>query len=128
MHSETPDLADSEADIADDRLLSVVQGELEAVNKRSDKKLLFALALNLVVVVLFERVNIKRVWLNLLEVSVMVAIIGGTIYSAVWQKQRIAARHGLICTACGYRPGVFMILSAATTQRCCKCRSPLPVL
>jgi hypothetical protein len=127
VHPEEP-LDDRETDIADDPVLRVIQGELHAINKRSDVKLLFALAINLIVVALFGQLNVKNVWLDVLEAVVVIAIIGGTIYSVMRQKQRVAVRHGLICSVCGYRPTVFMILSAATTQRCHKCKSPLPVI
>jgi len=118
------------ADKALDPLLSAIQGELHAINKRSDMKLLFALALalNLIAIWLFGRLNIKSAWLDVLEAVVVFAIIGGTIYSVVRQKRSVAARHGLICSVCGYQPSVFMILSAATTQHCQKCKSRLSVI
>jgi hypothetical protein len=128
MHFEEPNLDDRETDIDDDPLLSVIQGELHAINKRSDMKLLFALALNLIVIWLFARLNLKSVWLNVLEAVVVFAIIGGTIYSVVRQKRGVASRHGLICSMCGYRPNVFMILSTSTTQQCQKCKSRLSVI
>ena len=128
MHPQEPELDDTETDIADDPLLSVIQSELHAVNKRSDIKLGIAIFLNLIVVALFGRLNFKSGWLDLLEAVVVVSIIGGTIYSVVRQKQRVAERHGLACPVCGYRPKVFMIMSAAMTKRCRKCKSPLPVV
>jgi|SRR5262245_12403381 len=128
MHREEPNPDDREADIADDPLLNAISGELHAINERSDMKLLIALALNVAVVMLFARLQIKSMWLDLVEAAVVVTILGGTIYSVVRQKQRVAARHGLVCSMCGYRPGVSMILSAATTQRCRKCGSPLPIV
>jgi hypothetical protein len=128
MHREEPNVDDKETDIADDPLVNAISGELHAINKRSDMKLLIALALNLAVVVLFARLHIKSMWLDLLEAAIVVTILGGTIYSVVRQKQSAAARHGLVCSVCGYRPGVVMILSAATTQRCRKCGSPLPIV
>jgi hypothetical protein len=128
MHSEEPNLDDTETDIADDPLLSAIQGELHAINKRSDMKLLFALALNLIVIWLFGRLNITSAWLDVLKAVVVFAIIGGTIYSVVRQKRSVAARHGLICSVCGNEPNVFMILSAATTQHCQKCKSRLSVI
>jgi hypothetical protein len=123
---DNPD--DRETDVADDPLLSAISAELHAINKRSDMKLLIALALNLATVVLFSRLHIKSMWFDLLEAAVVVTSIGGTIYSVVRQKQRVAGRHGLVCSACGYRPGASMILSAATTRRCRKCGTTLPVV
>jgi hypothetical protein len=128
MHREEPNPDDRETDIADDPRLDAISGELHAIIKRSDMKLLIALALNLAVVVLFARLQIKSMWLDLSEVAVTIGILGGTIYSIVRQKQSVAARHGLVCSVCGYRPGVSMILSAATTRRCRKCRSSLSVV
>jgi hypothetical protein len=126
LHREEPNPDDREADIADDPLLNAISSELHAINKRSDMKLLIALALNVAVVMLVARLQIKSMWLDLVEAAVVVTILGGTIYSVVRQKQRVAARYGLVCSVCGYRPGVSMILSAATTQHCRKCGSPLP--
>lgn len=128
MQREERNRDDRETDIADDPLLRAINGDLHAINKRSDMKLLIALAMNLAVVVLFARLHIKSMWLDLLEAAVVVAILGATIYSVVRQKQRVAARYGLVCPVCGYRPGVSMIMSAATAQRCRKCGSPLPVI
>jgi len=128
MHREEPNPDDRETDIADDPLLKAIRGELHAINKRSDAKLLIAIALNLAVVMLFAQLHIKSMWFDLSEAAMVVTIIGGTIYSVVRQKQYVAVRHGLVCSVCGYRPGVTMILSAATTQRCRKCGSPLPIV
>jgi hypothetical protein len=128
VHREELNPDDRETDIADDPLLNAISGELHAINKRSDMKLLIALALNLAVVVLFARLHMKGMWVKLPEAAVVVAILSGTIYSVVRQKQRVAGRHGLVCSVCGYRPGVSMVMSAATTQRCHKCGSPLPIV
>jgi uncharacterized protein YqhQ len=128
MHSEEPNFDDRETDIADDPLLSAIRGELHAINKRSDMKLLFVVVLNLISIWLFVRLNIKSAWLDVLEAVVVFAIIGGTIYSVVRQKRSVAARHGLICSVCGYQPNVFVILSTATTQHCQKCKSRLSVI
>jgi hypothetical protein len=128
MPRKAPDPDDKETDIADDPLLSAISGELDSARKQGDRSLFIALALALAVVLLLSRLQIKSVWLDLLQLSVLASIIGGTIYSVVRQKQRVAARHGLVCPACGYRPWVTMILSAATTHRCSKCGSSLPVV
>lgn len=128
MHREEPISGDRETDVSDDPLLKTISSELNAINKRTDMKLLIAIALNLAVVVLFAHLQVQSMWLDLLEAAIVVTIIGGTIYSVVRQKQQVAIRHGLVCRVCGYRPWVQMIMSTATTQRCHKCRSSLPVV
>jgi DNA-binding MltR family transcriptional regulator len=77
MHREKLNPDDRETDIADDPLLNAISRELHAINKRSDMKLLIALALNLAVVVLFARLHIKSIWFDLSEAAVVVTIIGG---------------------------------------------------
>ncbi len=47
VQPEEPNLDDRETEIADDPLLGVIQGEFHAINKRTDVKLLFAVAINL---------------------------------------------------------------------------------
>ena len=128
MYRQEPNPDDRETDIADDPLLKKISSELHAINKRSDIKLLIALALNLAIVALIAQFHIKSIWLDLLEATFVVMILGGTIYSVIRQKQNVAARHGLACSVCGHRPGVSMILPAATTKHCRKCGSSLPVV
>jgi hypothetical protein len=83
LHREEPNPDDREADIADDPLLNAISSELHAINKRSDMKLLIALTLNVAVVMLVARLQIKSMWLDLVEAAVVVTILGGTIYSVV---------------------------------------------
>ena len=128
MNRQEPNPEDRETDIVDDPLLRAISGELHAINKRSDTKLLIAIGLNLAVVAMFAQFHIESIWLDLLEAALVATILGGTIYSVVRKKQSVAARHGLVCQVCGYRPGVSMILSTATTRRCRKCGSSLPVV
>jgi hypothetical protein len=118
---------DREFDIHDVPLLRVIDSELHAINKRTDMKLIVVLALSLAVVVVLTRLHIKSMWLDVVEAVVVVMILGGTIFSVVLQKRRVAVRHGLVGTTCGYGPGPSMIMSAATTQRCRKCRARLPI-
>jgi len=128
MHPEEPNPDDREAEIADDPLLSTIQGELHGINKRNDVRLLLVLALELIVVYVFKRLNINSVWLDMLEAVILISIVGGTIFSVVRQKRRVATRHGLVCSACGCKPKAFMIMSAAMTRRCRRCKSPLLVV
>jgi hypothetical protein len=118
---------DKEGDIADDPLVYAVHLELQSINKRSDNRLLIALAISGALVWLVAQWKMKNVWIDVLEIAVIMAIVLGTIYSAIRQKQIMAVRHGLVCSHCGNRPWVAAILSAATTRHCAKCGAPLNV-
>jgi hypothetical protein len=114
-----------EGDIADDPVVHAVYLELQSINRSSDRRLLIALAISLGLVLLASYWKIKSVWLDALEVAAVLTIIIGTIYSVVRQKQNVAVKHGLVCSNCGNRPRVQMILSAVTTRRCGRCGAPL---
>jgi hypothetical protein len=118
---------DEEGDIADDPLVYAIYLELQSINKRSDKMLLVALVISCGLVLLIAQWKIQNVWIEALEATVVLAIVIGTIYSVVRQKQNIAIKHGLVCSNCGNRPRVQTIISAATTKRCSKCGLPLNV-
>ena len=125
MRPNKPDPDDEEGDIADDPLLSAIHNTLEAIDKRGDLRLCLVLIPAAIAAVALKMMKIESRWLDLLEGAVVIGAIGGTIYSAVRQKRRVAVRHGLVCPACGYRPQVFRVLSAAMTERCGKCNAPL---
>jgi hypothetical protein len=118
---------DEEGSIADDTFVYAIYLDLQSVNKRSEKRLLIALAISCGLVWLVSQWKIKNVWIDVLEVAVVLAIVIGTIYSAVRQKQNIAIKHGLVCSNCGNRPWVTAIMSTATTKHCSKCGEPLHV-
>ena len=128
MHPKGPDLDDEDGDLADDPLLRRINRKLESIDERGDLRLGLVLVPAAIAAVALQMMNIKSVWLDMLEVAVVIGAIGGTIFSAVRQKRRVAVRHGLVCQACGYRPPVFRILSAAMTERCSKCNAPLRVV
>jgi hypothetical protein len=128
MTREAASPYDRESDIHDVPLPRVIDSELHAINKRTDTKLIIALALNLAVVVVFARLHIKSLWLDVVEAAVVVTITGATIFSVVARRRRVAQRHGLVCSMCAYAPsGESSIISAAITQRCRKCRARLPI-
>ena len=118
MAPQDPHSDDDDTDISEDP-------ELHAIDKRNDIKLLVALALSVAVVFMLARLHVEGLWVNTIEVMFIVALLGGTIYSTIRQKQKVAARYGLVCARCGYQPWPSTILSAATTQRCRKCGSRL---
>lgn len=118
---------DEEGDIADDPLTRAIFLELKSVDKRNDRRLLIALAINCGLVWLVSQWKNRTVWIDVLGAGVLLVIVVGTIYWAIWQKQRIAIKHGLVCSNCGDRPWVQMIMSTATTKRCSKCRGRLNV-
>jgi DNA-directed RNA polymerase subunit RPC12/RpoP len=125
MAPQDPHSDDDCTDISEDPELNAIQLQLHAIDKRNDTRLLVALAVGLAPVALLTRLHVEGLWVNTIEVLFVVALLGGTIYSAIRQKQKLAARHGLVCARCGYLPWPSTILSAATTQRCRKCGSRL---
>jgi hypothetical protein len=122
--NDSPD-DDEEGDISDDPFLSAVNIDLESVNKRNDNKLLVILLLLLPLSFLYEHSGITSIWLNVVFIGLVVGSIVYTIFMVVRQKQMVAAKYGLVCHVCGYKPKAHMVLSAAMTQRCAKCGASL---
>ena len=123
-NNDRPD-DDEEGDISDDPFLSAVNFDLELVNKRNDNKLLVILLLLVPLAFFYEHSGITGIWLNAIFVGLLIGTIVYTMFRVVRQKQEVAAKYGLVCHACGYKPKAHMILSAAMTQRCAKCGANL---
>jgi formate dehydrogenase maturation protein FdhE len=117
---------DEEGDISDDPFLSAANADLESVNKRNDNKLLVILLLLVPLVFLYEHSGITSIWLNAALIGLVVGSIAFTIFRVVRQKQKVAAKYGLVCPVCGYKPKAHMVLSTAMTLRCSKCGANLP--
>jgi hypothetical protein len=116
---------DEEGDISDDSFLSAVHADLESVNEWNDNRLLVILLLLVPLAILYKRSGITSFWLNAVFVGLVFGSIVYTIFRVVRQKQKVAARYGLVCHVCGYKPRAHMILSAATTRRCAQCGANL---
>lgn len=116
---------DEDGDIADNPLLSAINSDLERVNNQTDNRLLLALAAIISALFLSEYFLGKNLWLAGLAAAAVIGTIAFTLYSAVRRKAEVAAKYGLICPVCKYRPSAQMLLSAATTQRCRKCGASL---
>ncbi|OYY95353.1 MAG: hypothetical protein B7Y41_02300 [Hydrogenophilales bacterium 28-61-23] len=123
-NNDRPD-DDEEGDISDDPFLSAVNTDLESVNKRNDNKLLGILLSLVPLAFLYEHSGISSIWLNAVFIGLVVGSIVYTIFRVVRQKQKVAAKYGLVCHVCGYKPKAHMVLSAAMTQRCAKCGANL---
>ena len=121
--TNSPD--DEEGDISDDPFLTAVNTDLESVNKRNDNRLLVILLLLVPLAILYERSGITSIWLNAVGVGLVVGSIAYTIFRVVRQKQNVAAKYGLVCPVCGYKPKAHMVLSTAMTLRCLKCGAKL---
>ena len=121
MKHERPD--DEEGDISDDPFLEAIHTDLKSVNKRNDKRLLVILLLLVPLAFLYERSGFKNIWLDVVFAGLVVGSIVDTFFRVIRQKQKVAAKYGLVCRACGYKPKAHMVLSAAMTQRCAKCGS-----
>ena len=116
---------DEDGDISDDPFLSAVNADLESVNKRNDNKLLVILLLLVPLVFLYEHSGITSIWLNAALIGLVIGSIAYTVFRVVRQKQKVAAKYGLVCPVCGYKPKAHMVLSTAMTLRCSKCGSNL---
>lgn len=117
---------DESGDIRDNRLLGRLVGELKQVSRRNDNALMIALAFLVGVIVVYDRSGLRRPWLDALAMVTVAAALVATIVRNVSQKRDVATRYGLRCPKCGYVPLPNMVLSAATTRRCAKCRTALP--
>jgi hypothetical protein len=123
-NNDRPD-DDEEGDISDDPRLSAIDTELESVSKRNDNQLLATLLLLVPMAMLYERSDLKSIWLDAAFLGLLFGAVAYTIFRVVRQKQEVAARHGLVCRVCGGKPGAHMVLSAAMTQHCAKCGAEL---
>ncbi len=114
------DIEDEESDISEDPFLNGVNADIESVDKKNDNKLLVGLLLFVPLAITYEQFVGKSVWFMIIGVVVIVALIAFTIFKCVVDKQKVAAKYGLVCPACGYKPRAHMGLSAAQTLRCAK--------
>lgn len=124
---EEDDDDDKEQDISDDPILNAINTELNSVGKRNDNKLILALLILVVLTQLYKLSAIKSSWLDIIFGLAIVAVIGRCFLGSIRENKQVAAKYGLICSACGYKPKAHMLLSAARTQRCSKCKNPLIV-
>ena len=121
---------DEERDIADDPLLSALNGDLEAASKKGDTRL-FVFIGAAVIFALFPKLVHVPTWTVYLFVFLSVfSIFGGivyTIWSVAQRKLVVADRYGLRCRACRRRPKVFRIMQGAELRKCPRCGSALDV-
>ncbi|MBL8476537.1 MAG: hypothetical protein JNK71_10770 [Methyloversatilis sp.] len=125
MRNNDPPDAEQDGDISDDPRLSAIDRDLASVSKRNDNLLLVILLLLVPLAFVYERSGFKGVWLDAAFLGLLFGAIGYLIFRVVRQKQRVAARYGLVCRACGEKPGAHMVLSAAMTQHCARCGAKL---
>ena len=123
---QPPDEDEEDGDVSDDPFLSAIAADLERVTKRTDNELLLALfGFWIPVAFIYERSTIKTSWMNALLVIGIFATIGFTIFRVVKKKTNVAARYGLVCRSCGYKPPASQVLAVAQSLRCSKCRGQL---
>lgn len=121
---------DESADLSDDPVLSKLDRDLGAVLRFTDNRLLVVLGAALAAVYLPDWLHLPAAVAQALYWGVGVLIIGAivfTIRSAIVGKRKVAARYGLVCPACGHRPGTNDILSTAELGQCASCGGPLNV-
>ncbi|MBP6096009.1 MAG: hypothetical protein KBF58_08710 [Methyloversatilis sp.] len=123
-NNDRPD-DDEEGDISDDPVLSAIDTDLESVSRRNDNQLLAILVLLVPMAVLYERSDLKSIWLDAAFLGLLFGAVGFTIFRVVRQKQKVAAKYGLACRVCGGKPRAHMVLSAAMTRHCARCGARL---
>ena len=116
---------DSELDISDDPVLSALNKDLESVLSFTDNGLIVFLVVVFAIAYFLEYLKVPSVALFTIVVICIFGGIGYTVYSVVRGKQRVAARYGLICDACGHRPRVGQIMLVAQTELCPVCGNKL---
>lgn len=116
---------EEEGDISDSPLLSAINADLVAANRRGDRLLLAVLVLLAALSYLYKRSGGASVWLNTMLIGLVIGSIVYTVWQALRQSRQVASKYGLVCETCGYVPKAHMILSAASTLRCAKCKASL---
>jgi hypothetical protein len=119
---------DDESDLSDDPILSALNTDLEAALRITDNRLFIFVGGTLVASYLPEYLHVPPVAANVFYAGAVACIIGGigfTILSVIKGKQKVAARYGLVCQACGHRPKTSQILLTAQIGRCAACGKEL---
>lgn len=112
--------------MADNDFLCAVNVQLEAVERRTDNKLLVALLLVLALSLVHAHFgSANDPFAKPLIGLLLFTVIACTLWRVVREKSRVAAEYGLVCRGCGHIPAAHKMLSAAATLRCPKCRAPL---
>jgi hypothetical protein len=120
-------LPDQETDIADNPLLSRIDAELRRASKRSEWVLWVGLGVALIGVFFYERSTWRATWFEISLAALVFGSIAMACIRTVQHKRAVAGRFGLVCTRCGHVPAAHMVMSAAMTLQCEKCRARLPI-
>jgi hypothetical protein len=121
---------DEGADLSDDPVLSALERDLASVSRRTDNRLFVFLGAALAASYLPKYVRVPAPAANVLSIAAIACIIGGiifTIRSVMSGKQKVAAKYGLVCRACGHRPTTNRIMLTAELGRCASCNNELNV-
>ena len=129
-HDNRPNAENDASDLAEDPVLAALNRDLEAVLRRTDNRLFLFLGAALVASYLPDYWKVPPLAASLIYAGAVACIFGGigfTILSVVRRKQKVAARYGLVCPACGHRPGIRQILATAEMGLCAACHRELDV-
>jgi hypothetical protein len=127
---ETGEEGEEDTDLSNDPVLSALDRDLSAVARRTDNRLFLFLGAALAASYLPKYVHAPAPAANLLSAAAIVCIIGGivfTIRSVMSGKQKVAAKYGLVCRACGHRPRTSQIMLTAQLGQCASCNNELNV-
>jgi Uncharacterized protein conserved in bacteria len=132
LSGRSPNEEDEDVDDAEyeNPIVASLAHDLDAVLQRTDARLCIFLAIGLAASQLLKYVPMSRVAEAAATVIAVVAIIGGivfTIYSSVKGKRKVANRYGVVCSVCGFRPGINDIVHTADLSLCRRCGAALPV-
>lgn len=118
------DNEDDESDLSEDPILSALNKDLESVLRFTDNRLFIFLGAALAAVYLPEYLHVPPGAAYVFYAGAIVCILGGigfTILSVIRNKQKVAARYGLVCRACGHRPKTSQIMATAQIGLCAAC-------
>lgn len=124
------DDGDGEPDLSDDPVLSALNHDLESALRLTDNRLFIFLGVALAASYLPRYFPVPAAAAYVLHAGAVVCVIGGivfTIRSVSKYKQKIAARYGLVCKACGHRPKTSQIMLTAQVGQCAACGKDLNV-
>lgn len=105
----------------DQEFVETADKELRTVERRSDNKLLLVLAILTPLALWYEKSGLKREWIDVLFISLIIGSLAYTISSVIIQKKNVAKKLGLMCPKCKYAPKPYLVILTAVTGTCLSC-------
>lgn len=107
-----------------DAYWQATQTELKTIRKRGDVLTLTGAAALLALIFVYrDRSQELATWL--VAVTILLAVIGTSLWFVTSRKRRIAIARGLVCARCAYMPHDTEIDEVASTRTCPHCDQAL---